>query len=214
MPVQRQTARKVRIVDLVSGEWVKKEGMEPSYIITPLKENISRAKIVGTVVSKFSSEDGSFSSVTLDDSTATIRAKLWRETAPLNGIEPGDLVKLIGKVREYEGEIYLVPEMARKIAPDEESLIRLEILKTLKGTRQPQKAPAGDQQQAQPEPEQEEADLRKKVLSLIEQNEDGIKYSDLILQIGAPEEAVEGVINELLGEGVCYEPTPGKIKKI
>ncbi|UCD02844.1 MAG: hypothetical protein JSV63_03615 [Candidatus Aenigmatarchaeota archaeon] len=216
MPMQRQTAKKVRIVDVVSGEWVKKEGMEPSYIITPLKENISRMKIAGTVVGKFTSEDGNFSSVTIDDSTATIRAKLWREIALLNDVNMGDIVSLIGKVREYEGEIYVVPEMIRKITPDEEALARLDILRGLKGQRQPQPRHAGGHLQQPPpeEPRPEESDLRKNILTVIEQNEDGIKYGDLIAQVGAPEEGMEAVINELLGEGVCYEPTPGKIKKI
>lgn len=211
MPMQRQTAKKVRIVDIVSGEWVKKEGMEPSYVVTPSKENISRARIVGTVVGKFTSEDGNFASVTIDDCTATMRAKLWKEIALLGGTNVGDLVNMIGKVREYEGEIYIVPEIIRKITPDEESLMRLEILAKLKNVSS---APQSGQKAQAPEQTDEDTDLRKKVLTVIEGNQDGIKYSDIVQQAGAPEEALEGVINELLGEGVCYEPTPGKIKKI
>ncbi len=284
MPIQRQTAKKVRAVDLISGEWVKKEGMEPSYVITPAKENIARARIAGTVVGKFTSEDGNFSSITLDDSTASIRAKLWREIELLNTVQVGDLVNLIGKVREYEGEIYIVPEIITKITPDQETLFRLEVLELIKKrsgnvqeapkeeptqpaqappeTKEPQakpepaaepvktQTPPAPQQAAQPEPIKEEPakapepaaeakpeaadakpeppkpqeeekpepaegeNLRKKVLTLIEGSQEGIKYSELMQQSGAPEEDLEGVINELLGEGVCYEPTPGKIKKI
>ncbi len=211
MPMQRQTAMKSRIVDIVSGEWVKKEGMEPSYVVTPSKENISRAMIAGTIVGKFVSEDGNFSSVTIDDCTATMRAKLWREITLLGDTNVGDLVRLIGKIREYEGEIYVVPEIIRKITPDEEVLMRLEVLAKLKkvssapdSVQKPQALPQSD----------EDTDLRKKVLTVIEGSQDGIKYSDLVHQAGAPEETLESVINELLGEGVCYEPTPGKIKKI
>ena len=115
MPFQRQTAVKSRIVDIVSGEWVKKEGMEPSYVVTPRKDVISRALIVGTVVSKFVSEDGNFASVTIDDSTSTVQAKQWKETGLVSGVNVGDTVSLIGRVREYEGDIYLVPEMIRQL---------------------------------------------------------------------------------------------------
>jgi len=273
--MQRQTAKMMRIVDLVSGEFIKKEGMEPSYVVTPGKENVSRAMSVGTVVNKFTSEDGNFSSVTIDDSTATMRAKLWKEIGLLQEINTGDLVRVIGKVREYEGEIYVVPEIMRKITPDEESLFRLEILNQMKnrGTApvkapakspaipaaqeqpvqpkpepkpipskspavpqeeptlttvpeeptepQPEPTPPAEEKPAQPEPELkpaaapgEEENLRVKVLKVIEQNPEGIKYSDLLTQLGAPEEDMEDVVNELLGEGVCYEPMPGKIKKI
>ncbi len=233
MPMERQTARKVRVVDIVSGEWVKKEGMEPSYVVTPSRESVSRARIAGTVVGKFISEDGNFASVTIDDCTATIRAKLWREIELLNGTSVGDLVNLIGKVREYEGEIYVVPEIIRKITPDEEILMRLEILSKMKkkgsatqktapadsepqAPQQVQAKPAEPAQEKQPVPEepQEDIDMRRKVMSVIESNSEGIKYNELVQQMGLPEEALEGIINELLGEGVCYEPTPGKIKKI
>jgi RPA family protein len=217
MPMQRQTARKVRIVDIVSGEWVKKEGMEPSYVVTPSRESISRARITGTVVGKFVSEDGNFSSVTIDDSTATIRAKLWREIELLNSTQTGDLVSLIGKVREYEGEIYIVPEIIRQVTPDEEGLFRLEVLAKMKKGPAPVSAEAsapGAGRETQEPAGTDETGLRKKVLSVIESNKEGVKYGDLMQQVGAPEEALEGIINELLGEGVCYEPTPGKIKKI
>jgi RPA family protein len=233
MPMQRQTAVRARIVDIVSGEFVKKEGMEPSYVVTPGKDSISRARIVGTVVGKFDSEDGNFSSVTLDDATGTIRAKLWREVALLNGVKAGDLVSLVGKVREYEGEIYIVPEIVTPVTPGEEALARLEVLKKIKernagAAGKKEKAAAGEEAEEAPQagtseqPGGKEAegaaekgeDPRKKIMGIIEQDPDGIKYPDLMQQAGLPEETVEDVINELLGEGVCYEPTPGKIKKI
>jgi len=206
MPIERQTARKVRIVDLVSGEWVKKEGMEPSYVVTPRKDAVSRARIVATIVTKFISEDGNFASITLDDATATIQAKLWKETGLLTGTNVGETVNLIGKVREYEGDIYVVPEIIREVSPDEESLFRLEVLKSMKSPERKAKA-------SEPRKEKGE-DLRKKIISIIERSEGGIKYGDLLEKAGVPEESVEDIINELLGEGICYEPTPGKIKKI
>ena len=217
MPMQRQTAVRSRIVDLVSGEFVKKEGMEPSYVVTPGKVSICRAMVAGTVVGKFDSEDGNFSSVTLDDATGTIRAKLWREVDLLRDVKVGNLVSLVGKVREYEGEIYIVPEIVREITPDEEALARLGVLKRMKGRTSGGGAPAGNaaQKPAQKAPAEAGAvDARKKVLDVIGNNPDGIKYGDLIQQAGLAEETVEDVINELLGEGVCYEPMPGKIKRI
>ena len=214
MPVQRQTAKIVRIVDLVSGEWVKKEGMEPSYVVTPRRESVSRARIIGTVVTKFISEDGNFAAITVDDSTAAIQGKLWKETALITNTNVGDIVNLVGKVREYEGDIYIVPEIIRPVSPEQESLLRLEILARMKepGTAASDE-PSGEG--AAPKPPKAGGDeLRRKILSVIDENKDGIKYSELTEKAGVPEEDLENVINELLGEGICYEPTPGKIKKI
>jgi RPA family protein len=236
--MQRQTAARVRIVDLVSGEWVKKDGMEPSYVVTPGKENVSRARIVATIVSRFDSEDGNFSSVTLDDATATLRVKVWKEVEVLSGFKAGDLVSVIGKVREYGGEIYVVPEIVMKATPDEESLARLEIIRKLRdrkpaeGARHKEREahhhePAGERHAEKPAEhhgkkdapaaaavKKDEESPRKKLIMIIEKSADGIRYADLLKESGLPEEDIEDVINELLGEGICYEPVPGKIKKI
>jgi RPA family protein len=218
MPVQRQTAKLVRIVDLVSGEWVKKEGMEPSYVITPRRDTVSRARIIGTIVTKFISEDGNFASVTLDDSTATIQGKMWKETGLITKTNVGDLVNLTGKVREYEGDIYIVPEIILTVNPDQESMLRLEILAMMKEAGKAGEGKAGEdggEKAGVSGPAKTgNEDLRRKILSVIEGSKDGIKYSELVEKAGVAEEELENVINELLGEGICYEPTPGKIKKI
>ena len=69
---ERMTAKKVRIVDLVNGEWVQQDGMEPSFVVSKTGEKVSRARILATIVSKFISEDGNFGSVTIDDGTDTM----------------------------------------------------------------------------------------------------------------------------------------------
>lgn len=204
MPIERQTAHKVRISDIMSGNFVKKEGMEPSYVETP-NGQVSRARIMGTVMNVFRSDDGNFGSITVDDSTDTIRAKAFKDLKVLVGVEIGQLVDLIGKVREYNGEIYIIPELVKRINdPNLELLRRAELLKTL-GT--PNAAPA-------PASHNEQAELRKKVLDAIETKKNGASFADISATVKADEEAIEDVINELLSEGICYEPTPGKIKKI
>ena len=115
MPFERQTARKVRIADIVTGDFVKKEGMESSYVVTPLKEKVARARILATVVSRFTSDDKNFASITLDDSTGTIQGKVWRELKPLEGVSVGDLVDVIGKVREGKGVTLLTAGGGRRV---------------------------------------------------------------------------------------------------
>ena len=58
--------------------------------------------------------------------------------------------------------------------------------------------------------------MEKKVLDIIEDKDsgEGADYSDIIENVDAPEEELEDVINDLLSDGTCYEPRPGKIKKL
>jgi RPA family protein len=210
MPMERMTARKIRVSDITNGRWVKNEGLEPSFVVTQSGEQVSRARILGTVVSKFVSEDENFASITIDDSTDTIRAKTFKTVKPLDVIQVGDMVDLIGKVREYNAEIYIMPEIVRKITdPNMEMLRRLELVAKYKGMQQGQAQPAQFVSA-----KEDRANLKRKVSEVIESDKQGISYSKILEMVQAPETQIESVVNELLEEGVCYEPTPGKIKKI
>ncbi|MEM7815885.1 MAG: OB-fold nucleic acid binding domain-containing protein [Candidatus Aenigmatarchaeota archaeon] len=205
---ERMTARKVRIAEITNGRWVKNEGLEPSFVVTPSGEQVSRARIMGTVVSKFVSEDENFASITVDDSTDTIRVKTFKTVKPLDVVQTGDIVDVIGKVREYNAEVYIMPEIVRKIEdPNLELLRRLELIAKARKLMQspiPQFISA----------KEDRANLKKKVLEVIESDKSGVSYSKILEMVNAPETQVESVVNELLDEGICYEPTPGKIRKI
>jgi len=232
---ERMTAKKVRIADIAGGEWVQQDGMEPSFVVAKTGEKVSRARVLATIVSKFLSEDGNFGSVTIDDGTDTIRAKCFKDMAPLEKAEIGQLVDLIGKVREYNGEIYVMPEVIRHVSDPNLLLLRkLEIMKrnrelkdsggdgvTASGVEGAKAGPGGKAVKPEKMGDDEQAkakagsdDLRKKVLGIIGSSKDGIGYAELIKESGQTEDKVDSVVNELLSEGICYEPTPGRIRKI
>ncbi len=54
----------------------------------------------------------------------------------------------------------------------------------------------------------------KKVLELVKELDDGegCDYSEVIDQMDVEDDKIESVINDLLSDGTCYEPRPGKIK--
>jgi len=232
--IERQTAKKVKITWLVNGEFVKKGGMEPSFVRTKTGEEVSRARILATIVSKFIAEDGNYASVTLDDGTDTLRAKVFSTTKPVDKFEIGDVVDVIGKVREYNSEIYMIPEVMRKIEDmNYELLRRLELACDTKNNTG-QKITTETKKEAEKKPENkadsvfitgedaesagkegdENKTLKDRILETIEKSDDGIAYSELVISAKGKETETEAAIDELLSEGVCYEPSPGKIKKI
>lgn len=161
---------------------------------------MARARILATVVAKFIAEDENFASITLDDGTDTIRAKTFKTAKPIDSAEIGDIVDVIGKVKEWNEEIYIIPEIVHKIDNPNLELLRKLELSTKPKSSQPTK--------------EEKEDIRGKIIEIIEKEKDGISYDDLIKQAGGNETDVEKVVNDILAEGICYEPTPGKIKKI
>jgi len=129
---KRLVAKKVRVCDIIDGKFFygSKEEMKPSFVITSLGEKVSRVNIVATVIDKFVSEDENYATLTIDDGTGAIRVKAFGENVKLfEKIERADLVLIIGKLKEYGGEVYINCEFAKKIEdPNYESFRRLEIL--------------------------------------------------------------------------------------
>src|SRR3989338_11716391 len=98
----RQTAYKVWLASLLNGKYVRREGeWEPNYV--EVKDlQVSRVNVIGTVVEKFISNDNSYASITLDDGSATIRLKTFKEDNKLlESLSPGTLVLTIARVKEY-----------------------------------------------------------------------------------------------------------------
>jgi len=112
--VRRQTAYKVRISDLVNGSYVKEEGWTPNYIVTANGLQISRANIIGVLIEKDINQEG-YSSLVIDDGSATIAVRSFERHPILEELETGDIILIIGKPREYGNEKYIVPEIIKKV---------------------------------------------------------------------------------------------------
>ena len=126
-----QAAYKLNISDLKENTYVKDDnGKEPNYLNLADKIKVYRVRILARVTFKYSSEDGNYASITLDDDTGTIRVKAWQNIKSVLDTKKEDLVDMIALVREWNGEVYLVPEVLRIVDnPDMKTLRRLEILR-------------------------------------------------------------------------------------
>jgi len=245
---KRMTAIKTRIAYILNGKYIAQEGFNPNYVLTSLGMRLSRVRILATVVDKYISDSGKFASITLDDGTGTIRSKAFNFISIFDGVEIGDIVDVIGKVKEYNGEIYLITEVVNKITdPNWEILRELELrrqekewkekrnkvleyekqtsdLDELKKILKERENISGEeveaileskemQENVEEEPSKEAKD---KIIKLIEELDkgDGCEYSALIEESGLQEDVVDSIINELLSDGICFEPRPGRIKKL
>jgi RPA family protein len=116
---ERITAVRASVSDIINGSYSDDNG---PHIVSPFGVELRRVVVVGFVVDKFYREaDDSgkkrFESITLDDGTDTIRVKVWGEedAIMLEGVKENILALVIGKVRKYEDEVYLVPEIVREL---------------------------------------------------------------------------------------------------
>ena len=241
MQQTRLTAKKVIISEIIKGKFIKKTGFESSYVLTRLGRRLSRVRVLGVIVDKFLSPDEKYASITIDDSTDTVRCKSFVNVKIFDGLVPGDLVDVFGKLREYNEEVYLMPEIVRKVSANFETMRLLETKQILDKQRKNvenllelkskvsnledlKRVAVGiddvdgilEAQQFVEEEKSAEGKIQEKILSMISQLDkgDGVEYEILLKDSGLKETEVDLSIQELLESGVCFEPKPGRVKKL
>ncbi len=209
----RDTAIKVRIKDITNGELKKGDTDWDTILLTPLNEKIARVRVLATVVSKFKRDDGKYGVLTLDDATDTITSRAFNEDVKLiEGAEEGDIVDVIGRVTEYEGEMYINTESVSKITdPNWETVRKLELALKIKK--------AGGEAEVQEESVNDTQDTENQesiVKNIIEELDEGsgVKYLQIIEEAGLSDDKLENILTELMEAGEIYEPKIGKFKRV
>jgi len=121
---KRQTAFKIGIKNILNSKYIKTEGFAPNFIEIDSKK-ISRFNVIGVVVQK--SELDNYKTLTIDDGSGNISARIFENIALLDEIRIGDIVLVIGKPREFSSEKYLLIETIKKINPVWAKVRKLEL---------------------------------------------------------------------------------------
>lgn len=222
--IQRNTAYKVWIADLVSSKYFRgQEKFDSGYI--DIKGNkISRVNIVGGIIDKFSGNN--YVSVSLDDGSGVLRLKSWNEGTNLFlDVNIGDLVLIVGKIKEYNNNIYVAPEFLRKLDnPLWLKVRKLELVKIYGEAQRIDFISDNTQDEVEGKDEDEFHVLEEKVegntnsrefiLSLIEKLDfgDGADLHEITKKSGF-EEAGK-IVEELLRDGEIFELHKGKLRVI
>ena len=224
----RQTAYKVWIADLVNGEYISPGGeWVPNYVQINDKK-VSRVNIIANSIAKFQNEEGTYISLTLDDGSDNITLKVWNEdTKILEDINIGDMILTIARVKQYNNQVYLVPEIVKKLEKSEWIILRKKELMEEYGERvQTEKVEEKVEEEPiiteQPNIQEETVEEnsseseRQKLLSIIEKTDsgEGVDITQLATESNLGEQNTNNLIQDLLKEGEIFEIKPGRIKLI
>lgn len=194
---KRNIAYKMRIGDVLKGKPVSDEG---KFLFLELGDRkVSRINILANCVDKFFQEgEKKYASLTIDDASGQIRLKVFGEDIEiLRNISQGDTLQVIGNVREWNGEVYLIPEIVKKVDPQWLLVRKLEIQNSRKELAVgPSSA------------------IKDIIMQKIKESEPngGIDVDTLIMDVEASPEIINSEIKKLLEEGLVYEPRPGRIR--
>ena len=194
---KRNIAYRMRIGDILKGKPMTDEG---KFLFLELGDKkISRVNILANCVDKFVSEgEKKFASLTVDDASGQIRLKVFGEDiVVLKEMLQGDTLQIVGNVREWNGELYLIPEIVKKVDPRWLLVRKLEI-----------------QNQRKDMPVNKDSPLKDLIMDKIKKSEvdGGVDIDAIIMDVEASPNLINGEIKKLLEEGLIYEPRPGRLR--
>jgi len=218
---KRETAYKLKIGDILSGTPIVEDVPQEAAPDTTqtasavIKERfrflelgdkrIIRVNLIGNIVDKYSSEgEKRYATVTIDDASGQIRLKVFGDdTAMLSDLSHGDTILVIGVIRSYNRELYILPELVKKADPRYLLVRKLELDKK-----------SGKKKIDSAKPEKA-LETRDEIIKLIRAGSEagGVSTEEIILKVkSASPESINSEIMKLLEDGMIYEPRPGKVR--
>jgi RPA family protein len=196
---KRNTAYKLRIGDVLKGVPMMDEG---KFLFLELGDKkVVRVNILANCVDKFIQEgEKQFGSLTVDDASGQLKLKVFGEDIDrVKDIMQGDTLQIIGNMREWNGEIYMIPEVVKKVDARWLLVRKLEIQNARKDL---------------PVDEKGNNSLKNQILDKIKgaESDGGIDREALVMDVEASPEAIESEVKKLLEDGLIYEPRPGRLR--
>ena len=200
---KRNVAYKLRIGDILKSKPIVGGGGEGEgnrFLFLELGDKkIIRVNVIANCVDKFV-QDGErkYASLTVDDASGQIRLKAFGDDIGIiKDFAQGDTLQIIGNVREWNSELYIIPEIVKSVDPRWLLVRKLEIQNSRKDL-----------------PIAGNAALRDMVLEKIKASEKdgGVDVDTLIMDVEASPDLINQEIKKLLEEGLIYEPRPGRLR--
>jgi RPA family protein len=197
---KRATAYKLRIGEILSGKPVKND--ERFNFLELGDKEIRRVNVVANIIEKYENPGGEnktkYSSFTIDDASGQIKLKAFGDDVDnFSNIEQGDTVMIVGKLREYNDEVYILPEIIKKKDPRYLLVRKLEL--------------QGEEKKVD---KTEVKAVKDKIIEMTKEAEKdgGIDTDKIVMELDSQPEIINQEIKKLLEEGLAYEPRPGKVR--
>ena len=197
---KRQISYKTMIYSILNGNFAKGDSSAGYVKINGV--DVSRVNVMANLVYK--TEGTNYSSAIIDDGSGKISLRSFENISPFAKIDVGDAILVIGKVREFNEEKYLVPEIIKKI--DNIAWIKVRRFE-LKGYINQKTEINGVESDIF-----EEDVLGNDIYQLIKKLDrgEGVSIEDLVNNHKNYD--VEKIVDRLLQNGDVFEINPGRIK--
>ncbi len=215
----REAAQKILLRHLQEGKIVQEEGA--TLLMLPSLEKAARVNVIATVL--FKEKLGNITNFLIDDGTGKAVFRFFEPLAIVEQAEVGKAVLVIAKPRRYNQEVYLSPEIIKKVSSSWLQVRKKELPSdssqtwggmegnTFSGELGTERG--AERKEIAVEPvEKEEIVPKMKVLNLIKtlDSGSGVPVEEILEKSALPE--MEQLLKKLLERGEIFQNAPGKVR--
>ncbi len=204
----RADAIKAPIQAVLCGSYIQENDQNPNYLQLE-QQRVIRVNIIAIVVYK--EEIGAMTSVLLDDGTGRIIIRFFEESKIAHAIGIGETFLVIGKIRVYNQEKYISPEIVKRIEPLWLKVRALELKEDAVMSKFMNNKITEETFTEEVEMHEELFPFEK-IIALIKELDhgEGVLIEDIIEK--SPLEGTEQWIEKMLERGDIFQNQPGKIR--
>ena len=195
--IKRNIAYKLRVGSLFLGKNITEE--ERFKFLEYGNKKVIRVNIVANIIEKYLSDDNRYLAFNIDDASGQIRLKIFgeEETKRFSSFSQGDTIMIIGNLKFYKNELYVMPEIIKKLEPRYLLVRKLELENNM-----------------EIKDSKEVKAVRDHIIDIIKNadKQGGIDTESIIMEMKADPALISSEIRKLLEEGLAYEPRPGRIR--
>ena len=190
---QRQVAYKIIISSILNSAVVDGQ-------ISFNENKIARVNVIAYSVYK---PENDKLSMIIDDGTGKINLRAFENTALFDSINVGDVVLVVGRIREFNNERYVMPEIVKRL----ENIEWINLRKLELGSVSVNAAKTVINVEVKA-PQSPKEDIYTTIRNM--DTGDGVAFEDVIKKSKSTE--AEKIINSLLANGDVFEIRPGRLR--
>ena len=196
--IKRNIAYKLRIGSLFLGKNILED--ERFKFLEYGEKKVVRVNVVANIIEKYQSDDHRYLAINVDDASGQIRIKVFgeQEVQKFETLSQGDTIMIIGNLKLYKNELYIMPEIIKKLDPRYLLVRKLEL----------------ENNSIEIKDNKETKVVRDQIIDIIKnaEKQGGIDTDKLIMDMKADPNLINAEIRKILEEGLAYEPRPGRIR--
>src|SRR3989338_3691869 len=211
---RREIAYKILLGQLREGKIVQEEGIH--LLMLPSLEKVIRVNVVATILIK--EKVGNITNILVDDGTGQVVLRFFEQLPLIEQIQIGNTILIIGKPRMYNQEVYLSPEIVKKVLPAWLQIRKKELLQNYSLNSPPKTnlsdLPEEGKKVIVEQMVEEEVLPVEKVMNLIKELDkgQGVLIEELIER--SPLKETEVLLTKMLEKGEIVQNAPGKVKML